>query len=98
VAVNVVIFVEIFYLFNARSLIRSPFQLGFFSNPWAVGGAILMVLIQLLYTYAPFMNTLFSSAPISLALWLDLLAVGLAAYIIVEAEKWLRRKLSSSKK
>jgi cation-transporting ATPase F len=97
VAVNVVIFVEIFYLFNARSLIRSPFQLGFFSNPWAVGGAILMVLIQLLYTYAPIMNTLFSSAPISLVLWLDVLAVGSAAYILVEVEKWLRRKLSSSK-
>jgi cation-transporting ATPase F len=96
VAVNVVIFVEIFYLFNARSLTRSPFQLGFFSNSWAVGGAILMVLIQLLYTYAPFMNTLFSSTPISLALWLDVLVVGLAAYILVEIEKWLRRKLRVS--
>ena len=92
VAVNVVIFVGIFYLFNARSLTRSPFQLGFFSNPWAVGGAILMALIQLLYTYAPFMNTLFGSAPIPLVLWLDVLAVGLAAYIIIEVEKWLRRK------
>jgi cation-transporting ATPase F len=92
VAVNVVIFVEIFYLFNARSLTRSPFQLGFFSNPWAVGGASLMVLIQLLYTYAPFMNTLFSSAPISLALWLDVLAVGVAAFILIEVEKWLRRR------
>ncbi len=92
VAVNVVIFVGIFYLFNARSLTRSPFQLGFFSNLWAVGGAILMVLIQLVYTYAPFMNALFGSAPISLVLWLDVLAVGLAAYIIIEFEKWLRRK------
>jgi cation-transporting ATPase F len=92
VAVNVVIFVEIFYLFNARSLTRSPTQLGFFSNPWAIGGAILMALIQLLFTYAPFMNTLFNSAPISLALWLDVLAFGLAAYIIVEIEKWLRRR------
>ena len=92
VAVNVVIFVELFYLFNARSMTRSPFQLGFFSNPWAMGGAMLMALIQLLYTYAPFMNTLFSSAPLSLALWLDVLAVGLAAYILIEVEKSLRRR------
>jgi len=92
VAVNVIIFVAIFYLFNARSLTRSPFQLGFFSNPWAVGGAILMALIQLLYTYAPFMNTLFGSAPLPLLLWLDVLAVSLAAYLIIEVEKWLRRK------
>ena len=96
VAVNVVIFVEIFYLFNARSLTKSPFQLGFFSNPWAIGGAVLMVVLQMLYTYAPFMNTLFSSAPISLELWLDVLAVSLAAYLVIEIEKGLRRKLARS--
>jgi len=95
VAVNVVIFVGLFYLFNARSLTLSPFQLGFFSNLWAVGGAILMVLVQILFTYAPFMNTIFGSAPIPLFLWLDVLAVSLAAYILVEFEKWLRRKSAS---
>ena len=97
VAVNVVIFVELFYLFNARSLTRSPFQLGFFSNPWAIIGGVAMFLIQLLFTYTPFMNNLFQSAPISLELWLNVLAVSIAAYIIVEFEKWLRRKLAASK-
>jgi cation-transporting ATPase F len=92
VAVNVVIFVEIFYLFNARSLTRSPFQLGFFSNPWAIGGAVLMVLIQMLFTYAPFMHTIFGSAPMPFYLWLDVLAVSLVAYILIEIEKWLRRR------
>jgi cation-transporting ATPase F len=93
VAVNVVIFVEILYLFNARSLTRSPFQLGFFSNPWAIGGAILMVLIQVLFTYAAFMNRLFGSAPMGPILWLDVIAVSLAAFAVIEAEKWIRRKL-----
>jgi Ca2+-transporting ATPase len=92
VAVNVVIFVELFYLFNSRSLTLSPFQLGFFSNPWALGGAALMILIQMIYTYAPFMNNLFSSAPINFILWVDVLAVSLVAYIIIELEKWLRRR------
>lgn len=95
VAVNVVIFVELFYLFNARSLTLSPFQLGIFSNKWAVGGALLMVLIQLLFTYAPFMNTLFSSAPIQPSLWLGVIVVGLLAYIMIEIEKWLRRRLTN---
>ena len=93
VAVNVVIFVEILYLFNTRSLTRSLFQLGFFSNPWAIGGAILMVLIQMLFTYAPFMNRLFGSAPMKPSLWLDVLAVSLAAFTIIEIEKWARRKI-----
>jgi len=78
VVVNVVVFVDILYLFNTRSLTRSPFQLGLFSNPWAVVGAILMLLLQLMFTYVPFMHTLFGSAPIPFYLWLDVLAVGIA--------------------
>ncbi len=98
VAVNVVIFVEIFYLFNVRSLSRSPFALGFFSNAWAVLGAGLMVLIQLVFTYAPFMNALFGSAPITFDLWLDVLGVGLAAFVLIEIEKWLRARWSGGQK
>ncbi len=92
VAVNVIVFVEIFYLFNARSLTRSPFQLGFFSNPWAIAGAVLMALVQLFFTYVPFMNRLFGSAPLSLTLWLDVLGVSIAAFLVIEFEKWIRRK------
>jgi cation-transporting ATPase F len=94
VAVNVVIFVGIFYLFSARSITRSPFQIGFFSNPWAIGGALLMTAIQLLYTYAPFMNNIFASAPMPAMLWLDVMVVSLAAFIVIEFEKWLRRRLA----
>ena len=94
VAVNVIVFVGIFYLFNARSLTRSPFQLGFLSNPWAIGGAILMVLLQLVFTYVPLMNDLFGSAPMPAYLWLDVAAVGLAAFVVIEIEKWLRRRFS----
>jgi magnesium-transporting ATPase (P-type) len=90
--VNVVVFVEILYLFNARSLTRSPFQLGFFSNPWAIGGAVLMALLQMLFTYAPFMNTLFGSASIPWSLWVDVLGVSLVAFVVIEIEKWIRRK------
>ena len=92
VAVNVVIFVGLLYLFNARSLTRSPFQLGFLSNPWAIYGALAMVLTQLLFTYAPFMNRIFGSAPISAMRWLEIGLVSLAAYALVEVEKWLRRR------
>ncbi len=97
VVVNVIIFVEIFYLFNARSLTKSVFKVGFFTNPWAIGGAVLMVLLQLLFTYAPFMHRLFGSAPMSLMLWLDVIAVSIAGFFVVEVEKWIRRKVESSK-
>jgi Ca2+-transporting ATPase len=94
VAVNVVVLVQILYLWNARSLTRSPLRIGLLSNPWVIGGTVMMALVQLLFTHAPFMNRLFSAAPLPRALWLDALAVGLASFAIVEVEKWLRRRLS----
>lgn len=96
VAVNVVIFVELFYLFNSRSSTLSPFQLGFLSNPWAIGGAILMFLIQLAFTYTPFMNQIFKSAPISLLQWAKVFGVSLAGYFLIELEKFIRRKRAST--
>ena len=92
VAVNVIIFVEIFYLFNARSLTLSVFKIGVFSNPWVIGGTLLMVVIQMAYTYIPVMNQAFGSAPLSLEMWGNVLTFGLAAFLLVELEKWLRRR------
>jgi cation-transporting P-type ATPase F len=92
IAVNVVIFIELFYLFNCRSLTESMFKIGVFSNPWAFAGAGALVLIQLLFTYAPFMNSFLSSAPLALIDWGLILAAGVITYCIVEIEKWLRRR------
>ncbi|MCL7489080.1 MAG: cation-transporting P-type ATPase [Desulfobulbaceae bacterium] len=90
VAVNTFIVIELFYLFNCRSLSRSIFSLGLFTNPWVFGGVGIMLLIQLGYTYLPFMNRLFAGAPISAQSWLYIFLTGGAAFVIVEGEKRLR--------
>jgi len=92
VAVNTVIMVEIFYLLNCRSLTHSMFSVGVFSNRWVIVGIVAMVLLQLLFTYAPFMNEALSSAPIRSAAWARIVAVGFGGYLVVELEKWLRRR------
>jgi cation-transporting P-type ATPase F len=92
VAVNVVVMVEVFYVLNCRSLTQSIFRVGLFSNRWLLVGVTLMALIQLLFTYAPFMHHVLGSAPISLEAWARIFAVGLVSFIIVEIEKWLRRR------
>lgn len=91
VAVNAVVVIEIFYLFNGRSLTQSPFRIGFFANRWVLAGAAAMILAQLAFTYLPPFNRVFASAPIGPADWGRILAFSLAGYLIVEAEKWLRR-------
>jgi Ca2+-transporting ATPase len=92
VAVNVVIVVAVFYLFNCRSLNQSIFQIGWFSNPWLWAGVGGMALLQALFTYLPFLNRLLSSAPIEMDSWLRILAVGLISFLVIEFEKWLRRR------
>ena len=95
VAVNVFVFVEIFYLLNCRSLTKSMFQLGLFSNPWLFVGVSLMVLLQLLYTYVPAMNWMFHGAPIPAAAWGYILAAGLIVYLVIGFEKWLRQRATT---
>ena len=92
VAVNVVVFVEIFYLLNCRSLKLSAFQVGLLSNRWIVLGIGGMIALQMLFTYAPFMNNVVSSAPISLLDWALVLGAGLLSYVVIEFEKWVRRR------
>ncbi len=98
VAVNVFVIVELFYLFNCRSLTSSVFQLGFFSNKWVFFGTAAMLILQILYTYLPLMNTLFQSAPISIEAWLRIVGAGVISYQIVEFEKWLQGRRAGRKK
>lgn len=86
-AVNVFVVIEAFYLFNARSFNRSPFELGFASNKWVIGGFATMMVLQGLFTYVPVMNSLFSSAPIDVFDWVKILICGFAVYGIVEFDK-----------
>jgi len=95
VAVNVIVVVQLFYLFNCRSLTKSMFQLGVFSNPWIGAGVGSMVVLQLLFTYAPVMNGFFHSAPIGWDAWWRILLTGLAAHVIVGLEKMVRQRYAS---
>ncbi len=91
-AVNVFVMVELFYLFNCRSLDHTMFHIGVFSNPWIWRGVTVMVGLQLILTYVPSMNRLFHTAPIDGTAWALILAMALAVYLAVGAEKWVREQ------
>jgi Ca2+-transporting ATPase len=88
--INVIVAVETVYLFNCRSLNHSFLSVGIFSNRWVIGGALVMLAVQLAFTYAPVMNDLFRTAPISGGSWLRIIAVAAVVFLAVEFEKWLR--------
>jgi magnesium-transporting ATPase (P-type) len=96
IAVNVIVMVLVFYLLNCRSLTRSMFAVGVFSNWWLTAGIAAMITAQLVFTYAPVMNRLFQTAPISGEAWLRILAVALVAYPVVGMEKWIHSRWATA--
>ena len=83
-AVNVFMSVQLFYLFACRSLRRSLFRFSPFGNRMIVLGVVVVALLQVLFTYAPFMNTAFDTAPLTYDQWLGILAVGVGAMLIMD--------------
>lgn len=95
-AVNLVVAVQIFYLFSCRSLRHSAWRLGLFTNRWLIGGVLLQALGQMALTYLPVLNTLFRTAPIGAGTWLRIVGVALAAGAVVALDKrfgWFGRRL-----
>jgi magnesium-transporting ATPase (P-type) len=93
VAVNTLVMFEVFYLLNTRYLRTTVLTLTGLSGNNKVYIAIAIVVIaQLLFTYASPMQQLFGSQPISYMDWLRLLAVALTVFLLIEADKYLSIK------
>lgn len=90
VVINLIVVVEIFYLLNCRSLTRSFVSGAIFSNCWLPWGVAGMIAAQIAFTYAPLMNRLFHTAPISFGSWLRILSVAVGIFALVGFEKWVR--------
>ncbi len=92
--VNALIGGEIVYLFNSRYQLASSVNLGgLFGNRYALLAVALLSAIQLLFTYAGFMQALFSTAPLAPDAWALMGVSGVCVFLLVEGEKaWLRRR------
>ncbi|WP_438019591.1 HAD-IC family P-type ATPase [Sorangium sp. So ce315] len=89
-AVTTVILFQIFYVLNCRSLRDSMLKIGLFSNPWIYVGIGALLALQLCFVYAPFMHTLFGSAPLSLGAWVNSTLVALTILPVMSVERWWR--------
>jgi P-type Ca2+ transporter type 2C len=98
IAVNTLVAGQLFYLFNCRRIGSPSLGRGFFNNKYAFIAAGVLIALQLVFVYAPFMNLFFGTTPIDLYYWLYPLAAGLAVFILVEAEKYIISKLSRQKR
>jgi Ca2+-transporting ATPase len=63
--VTTVVFFQVFYLFNCRSLRTSVFALGLFSNKTVYLGIAVLLVLQAGFVYLPFGRTVFGTAPLT---------------------------------
>jgi magnesium-transporting ATPase (P-type) len=91
-AVNMLVFGELVYLFNVRQFTAHAFTRTIFTgNRVAVAMSVLLISLQLLFTYAPPMQQLFHTAALDVTSWLVIFAMGLLKFFAVEAEKTMLR-------
>jgi len=95
ISVNMLVIAHVFYLFSSRKLYESSFSRRIFDNKISFLMVAILFILQAIFTYAPFMNKLFGTAPIPVHLWPIMLCAGLGVFLIVELEKFLRLKYLS---
>jgi len=95
VAVNTLVFGQLFYLFNCRSIKHPSLGKGFFGNKYAFMAAGTLLLLQMAFVYVPFMNTFFKTNPIDFSYWLYPLITGLIVFFLVELEKIIVLKITT---
>jgi magnesium-transporting ATPase (P-type) len=93
-AVNTLVLGQVFYLFNSRFMRESSLRLDLLFTNHVVWIAIgVLVVLQLMFVYVPFLNLWFHSAPIGARGWLLPIGIGFVIFLAVEAEKALLRKM-----
>jgi len=91
-AVNTLVAGQLFYLFNCRTMHDSAINRAFFDNRYAFLAALALLVLQLFFVYAPFMNLIFDTVPLTATQWLITTSAGAMVFVAVEVEKYLFRR------
>jgi magnesium-transporting ATPase (P-type) len=89
VAVSVFIVCQSMYLLNCRSMSRSMFSLGLFSNPYIWLGIFIMFTTQFIFLYVSPVNNFFSVTAISVSSWIRLFILGFMVYGVIGISKFI---------
>lgn len=91
-AVHTLVVGQIFYLLASRFTRETSLRRELFTtNPLSWGCIALMLLLQLIFGYVPFMQVLFATTSVPLSSWWLPVVVGLIVFAAVEIDKGVRR-------
>jgi magnesium-transporting ATPase (P-type) len=89
IALNTLVFFEIFFLFSVRSLAGPAHSVSIRSNEWLPVGILACLASQILIVYWSPLNALFETAPIGLLDWVTAALIASSVFLAIEAEKWI---------
>jgi magnesium-transporting ATPase (P-type) len=97
VAVNALVIGQVFYLLSCRYKLDSSLSLrAHLGNPYLPLGIGAVVILQLLFTYAPPLQALFETEAMPLHMWPPLFVGGVLFFLVVEVEKLILRTRARS--
>lgn len=91
-AVTTVILFQIFYMQSCRSLKESVFRIGLFTNKSVFFGVAAVLALQALFIYAPPMQAIFSTFPLSVQALAVSAGVGAIILPVISVEKFIRNR------
>jgi len=91
-AVNMLVFGEVFYLFNSRYMTKSSFTIeSLKATKWVWRAVIAVIIFQVVFVYVPFMQDLFGVQALNVKQWLIVIIVNFFFFVFVELEKYITR-------
>ncbi|WP_202944787.1 HAD-IC family P-type ATPase [Beijerinckia indica] len=94
VAINAITLGQVFYLLNSRYLLDSSLSLGaHMGNPYLWYGIAAVMVLQLLFTYAPPLQAVFSTEALAISAWFGLICSVFVFFLVVEIEKFVIRSI-----
>ncbi|MDD2906239.1 MAG: cation-transporting P-type ATPase [Sulfurimonas sp.] len=97
IAVNIFVFIELFYLFSCKELQKSVFKTNIFNNYFLLVGVVLMVLAQLLFTHTAFMNRVFQSESLNFSTWIEILVISFGVLFVVAFKRVVEKRFFTLK-
>ena len=95
---NALVIGQIFYLLNSRYKVASSLSLtAHLGNEYLPLGIGAVLILQLLFTYAPPLQALFETEAVPFRVWPWLVFGGFVFFLVVEAEKLIIRLMLPSR-
>ncbi|MGC8907564.1 MAG: cation-translocating P-type ATPase [Desulfomonilaceae bacterium] len=92
IAVTTMVFFQFFQAWNSRSEFQSVFKVSLTSNPFLLFALLAAFLAQIAFLYVPSLQWMFRTEPLSVFDWIRVMGVAVTVILVVEIEKWMRRK------